>query len=131
MKLDSLSPYIFARMQKYLENSDKKSLALTSKKINNFGWKETVQYDGSNYKKFILECSKHKFNITNMIIKNVQNPILWIPFWAKNMTFINCTPVIPTIKSIKNKESKIKIVEEHNGKTNSIFIDVPSLSALY
>ena len=125
--LDKLSPFIYFNFHEFLDKSDKCSLSQISISVNKSGWKTMIEYDGSDYKKFIHECSKHKLTLQKMIIKNIRDPLLWIPMWVKNMEFVNCGSVISQIEAIPlsgRSARKVKIKED---SSESKLIEVPNL----
>ena len=129
--LDKLSPFIYFNVHKFIDKSDKCSLSLVSISVNKRCWKTMIEYDGSDYKKFIHECSKHKLTLQKMIIKNIRDPLLWIPMWVKNMEFVNCGSVISQIEAIPlsgRSARKVKIKED---SSESKLIEVPNLRSYF
>ena len=121
-----LSPFIYFRILEFLDKSDVCSLSQVSRSINDRGWKTSVEYDGSDYKKFIQECSKHKLTLQRMIIKNIREPLLWVPYWVRDMEFVNCGPVLSQIEAIPlSVRSTRKVnIKEDNSESK---IEVPNL----
>ncbi len=126
--LDKLSPFSYFRIHEFLDKSDQRSLSQVSRSINKRGWKTSVEYDGSDYKNFIHECSKHKFTLQRMIIKNIRDPLLWIPMWIRDMEFVNCGPVLSQIEAIPLSVRSTRKVNIKEDNSESKLIEVPNLS---
>jgi hypothetical protein len=138
--IDTLSPFIVLRITDFLDKSDKISLRCASKSLNNYGWRKSIEYDGafsaihSNYKTFMNECSRHRITLQKMTIKNIRDPLYWIPFWVRDMEFVNCGAVISQLDAIPSSVSrirKIRVKERNRDDCKTKFIEVPKLSLLY
>jgi len=129
---DKLSPFILVGIHQFLYKADIFSLAQISRPMSKSAWKTSVKYDGGNYKKFIRDCSRHRLTLQKMVIKNINDPLLWIPFWVRDMEFVNCGPVITRIEEIPLSLScrKINIKECDNYDWKTKFIEVPPLNLL-
>ena len=125
--LDKLSPFIYFNFHEFLDKSDQRYLSLVSRSVNKSGWKTMIEYDGSDYKKFIHECSKHKLTLQKMIIKNIKEPLLYIPMWVKNMEFVNCGSVISQIEAIPLSGRSARKVNIKEDNSESKLIEVPNL----
>jgi len=63
-----------------------------------------------------------------MIIKNIRDPLLWIPMWIRDMEFVNCGPVLSQIEAIPLSVRSTRKVNIKEDNSESKLIEVPNLS---
>jgi len=82
----------------FVNEKDKNSTFLSSKKnyecaINNGGWKKYISFEKNSnmsHLNFVKLCSLHQVALKRLKIKNIPDPIEWVPIWPENIIFENC-----------------------------------------
>ena len=85
-------------MLSFVNEKDKNSTFISSKPIyncaiQNGGWKKYISFEkqsNMSHKDFVKLCSFHKVALKRLKIKNISNPVDWIPLWPQEIIFENC-----------------------------------------
>ena len=128
---------IFSNIQRYLSKHEKHAMGQTSRCMNKHGWIRGLSFNGSaspSYPEFIRLCENHRRTITKIKLVGLQEPWLWLPFWASTIECIDCeNSMISKLKNCAYEKSfkRIRVKETNNGIGDVYFNDVPRLSCLF
>jgi hypothetical protein len=98
----------------FVNEKDKNSTFTSSKKLYNWatkngGWKKYISFESNmSHKDFVKLCSFHKVALKRLKIKNITNPVDWVPLWPEEVIFENCRMKKKEKSIMENYFSKIK-----------------------
>ena len=110
-------------MLSFVNEKDKNSAFTSSKQIYDCaildgGWKKYISFEKSmSHKDFVKLCSFHKVALKRLKIKNIANPVEWVPVWPEVVIFENCGKEKSIMESYF---SKIKEKIDEQRKWNSV-----------
>lgn len=141
MSLFTICDDMFLQIASHLEtNKDMHALSATCSRF----WKLGLQYGylreiefghGDDYREFVKQYTRNKKTLTTMKIKNIVDPIVWIPSssWLKTMIFERCCMDNMVINPNMSETETLVIYDSHRGENTKISINwkkLPSLRVL-